>query len=118
MKLKATTRWTTREGKVRRIRLYSAWANMRGRIAGWQECGSGGKMWKDFPCFFTGWKEFREWSIKNGYSKERCSLDRKDNYPGYGPDVCEWVTVAQNSSKSHGRKQGKNGCKCFKCRKV
>ena len=93
---RALTEWTTKDGKVRRIRLYARWQALRARVKGSQLSKNGRSYWKGLPINFRDWAHFREWSLANGYSKEKCSLDRLDSKKGYSPDNCEWVTVAEN----------------------
>ncbi len=97
--VRSVTEWRTRDGKKRRVRLYSAWVNMKGRLSGRIRAGDGSSPWTGLHCGFTDWPSFRAWSLANGYSKTNNSLDR---YPfpsdGYGPDRCRWITVAENTA--------------------
>lgn len=100
MRTRLTT-WRTRGGKTRRLRLYGAWKNLRGRISGRLYAGNGKRAWAGLECAFRDWEHFRSWAIANGYSKARCSLDRIDPARGYGPDNCQWLTVAENALKQN-----------------
>jgi len=46
------------------------------------------KEWHDREAFFA-------WALANGYS-EKLELDRIDNYKGYEPENCRWVTHLVN----------------------
>ena len=94
-----TVGWQTKSGKLRRIRLYMSWHNLRARVNGTRCAGNGSRPWAGLPNNFTGWREFRAWAIANGYSKVRNSLDRKDASQGYGPDNCQWLSVEENTRK-------------------
>ncbi len=95
--LRSLTDWTTRAGKRRRVRLYGAWNNMHGRLSGRLHAGDGSRPWAGKRCLFTDFHHFRAWSIANGYSRVRCSLDRFFDFEDYGPDTCRWVTRVQNT---------------------
>ncbi len=45
--------------------------------------------WRD------SFKEFFEWSIKNGYA-ENLEIDRIDNDSGYSPENCRYITKSEN----------------------
>lgn len=80
-------------------RLYRIWSNMKTRCfnpntnrhhiyldRGISICDE----WKhDFNTFY-------EWSMCNGYTDE-LTLDRKNNYLGYSPDNCRWVSYRTQS---------------------
>jgi len=47
----------------------------------------------------VGWKnfaEFREWAVKNGFSKLTNSPDRQDILKGYTPDNVKFVIPSHN----------------------
>lgn len=71
---------------------------MRGRISGRLHAGDGSRPWVGKKCLFRDWPHFRAWSIANGYSGTRCSLDRFFDFDDYGPDSCRWLTRAQNTA--------------------
>lgn len=41
-------------------------------------------------------QSFNDWAIDNGYDKT-LTIDRIDNYDGYKPENCRWVTKSENS---------------------
>jgi len=96
--LRSVTRWTTRSGKRRSVRLYRAWESMQNRVAGRARAGNGSCPWRGLPVAWKTWPEFRAWALSAGYSKARNSLDRIDSRKGYGPDNCRWTTVAENTA--------------------
>lgn len=79
-------------------RLYSIWIGMHSR------CGNPNN--KDFIIYggrgitvCSEWSEFLpfyEWSISHGYEDD-LTIDRIDNYKGYSPSNCRWVTRADNN---------------------
>jgi hypothetical protein len=97
--LRSVTEWTTREGRVRRIRLYMSWRNLNSRIQGHVTTGRGGlPIWAGLECDFKDWADFRTWALANGYSRIRCSLDRERSQFGYIKTNLRWVTPLQNST--------------------
>lgn len=48
------------------------------------------KEWENDP------QSFNDWAIDNGY-EATLTIDRIDNYKGYSPDNCRWVTKSFNS---------------------
>lgn len=51
------------------------------------------KEWEDTD---EGLINFYNWSIENGY-EDGLQLDRYDNYKGYSPENCRWVTISMNN---------------------
>ncbi len=96
MKLKARTRWTTKDGKTRYIRLFQAWHNMRNRVAG--NIGHD-EYWTGLSITWKTFFDFRQWALNNGY-KKGLTLERKDRELGYSPDNCEWITRAENCRRA------------------
>lgn len=47
--------------------------------------------------WINSWDLFRDWSLKNGYSKG-LHIDRIDNSKGYSPNNCRWVTCKVNQN--------------------
>ena len=101
MRVRSITEWRTRDGKRRRIRLFAAWQNMRGRCAGRLHAGNGARPWKGLQIAWRDFAEFRTWALANGYSRMLCSLDRRNPSLHYGPDNCRWLTRADNTRWMH-----------------
>jgi len=96
------TEWRTRGGRKRRIRLYAAWVNMHSRVRGNIKTGNtDAPIWLGIEIQWKTFSDFREWALKNGYSRKRNSLDRLDPMIGYTESNCEWVTVEENSRRSY-----------------
>ena len=89
-------KWKTRDGRTRTVRLFKAWKNMTSRVRGVNHDGRGNRRWAGLAIEFDSWPNFREWALRNGYSKTHCSLDRIDSTKGYSPSNCRWVTKADN----------------------
>lgn len=104
MRLRAVTEWTTSAGRRRRIRLFGAWQNLQLRLSGSARAGNGSNHWKGKGCDWASFSEFRAWSLSNGYSRLKCSLDRRDPMLGYGPNNCRWLTRSENT-------QHQNACR-------
>ena len=101
------TEWISkRTGRRRRLRLYRAWHHLNGRVAGTRLSSGGRSYWKDLPIDFAGWDHFRQWSLDNGYCRERCSLDRINSALGYSPSNCRWVTVSENARHANQTRWG------------
>ena len=49
------------------------------------------ELWETNP------QAFNDWAIDNGYT-DNLTIDRIDNYRGYSPDNCRWVTKEFNSA--------------------
>lgn len=105
--------WVTRDGKRRRIRLYEAWCNLRGRLAGGKSVRP--YYWNGLPNEFYSWERFREWAIKAGYRKGM-TLDRINPYLGYTPDNCQWLTNSEHAHKTNAKRH-ETGCPCEHCRR-
>ena len=89
----------------RPTQLYSRWMSMNGR------CRDKGHTKHKFyggrgVTVCQEWREsfdaFRTWAINNGFKKD-LSLDRVDADTGYGPDNCQWITLAENRAKRRPR---------------
>ena len=99
MKLRTLRTYRCRSGK-RFVRLYRAWGNMRGRASGRICNGSGNPTWAGMQVEWQTFDEFRTWALANGYSKLRCSLDRRHPDEGYTSKNCRWLTVYENSMRA------------------
>lgn len=56
-----------------------------------------------------GFYNFFNWAMENGYDEEapkgECTLDRINNYKGYSPDNCRWISIEeQNKNKRNPHK--------------
>ena len=77
-----------------KTRLYMIWWSMKSR------CNNDNikvrRVYKDRGITYTKeWQEFvdfKSWAIQNGYD-DNLSLDRINNYKGYEPDNCRFVTL-------------------------
>ena len=96
-----TKGWTDKQGKYRRIYLYGVWLTLKSRCLSTTD--------KDYRYYgergvgiclsWLRFDTFRAWSVENGY-RRGLTIDRRDNYKGYEPDNCRWVTQAeQNRNK-------------------
>lgn len=89
-----------------KTRLYNIWSNMKER------CGNpnntfyynyGKKGIKVCDEWEFNYKEFKKWSIENGYT-DLLTIDRIDNNKGYYPNNCRWTdykTQENNTSRNH-----------------
>ena len=85
-----------------RTRLYRIWTGMKNRCSNpnsvefkWYG-GRGISICQEWLDDFT---PFRDWAMANGY-KSHLSIDRVDNDGNYRPSNCQWITVAENTSKA------------------
>lgn len=102
MRLRTIRTYRCRSGK-RFVRLYKAWHNMQERVRGVKRNGSGKQAWLGLEVEWQTFEEFRTWALANGYSRERCSLDRLNTSEGYTSANCRWLTVRENSRRAlHG----------------
>ena len=86
-------------------RLYGVWRGMKQRCyydkhVNYKNYGGRGidvcSEWKD------SFEVFYNWSIDNGY-KKGLEIDRIDNYKGYSPDNCRYVTREENNNNKRGK---------------
>ena len=91
--------------KVSSERLHNIWAAMKQRCynpnnVSYKNYGGKGvcvcEEWKD------SYKNFREWSLSNGYSDE-LTIDRKDFNGDYEPSNCRWISLEENNKESFDR---------------
>lgn len=80
-------------------RLYRIWNTMKNRcqnpkVHNYFRYGERGinvcPDWQEFTPFY-------EWSMANGY-QENLTLDRIDNFKGYSPENCRWVTMKEQQN--------------------
>lgn len=45
---------------------------------------------------------FQKWALAHGYA-DNLTIDRIDNYKGYSPDNCQWITIQEQ--QHHRRKK-------------
>lgn len=101
----ATIRRNTTHGQSK-TRLFSIWSSMRERCSNknlkaykWY----GGRGITVCPEWNESFENFKDWSMKNGYS-ESLSIDRINNDGNYEPNNCRWVGAkeqARNSRNNH-----------------
>lgn len=85
--------------KKNHTKLYYVWKEMR-----WRCHHSQNKSYKYYGgrgvhvCdeWRYDYSNFRRWALINGY-KEGLTIDRIDNYSGYHPNNCRWVTQSVNN---------------------
>ena len=109
MKVRRTSWISKRTGRSRAIRLFRAWARLNERVRGTHLSSGGKSYWLGLPVDFESWDHFRQWSLDNGYCRERCSLDRIDPSLGYSPSNCRWVTRAENARHANQTRWGYTG---------
>lgn len=90
--------WDKSTGKVKKLRLYSTWANM------WNRCNLPSH--KSFKWYggrgitvceeWKSYDNFHEWAMENGYSEDM-TLDRVNSSGNYSPDNCRWVDTKTQS---------------------
>lgn len=83
-------------GKTK-TRLYNIWRGIKKRcysIDNKDYKNYGGRGIKICDEWLKNFKEFYDWSMKNGYSCE-LSIDRIDNDEGYSPNNCRWATAKE-----------------------
>ncbi len=92
-----------------KTKLFYIWQNMKQRCSNkknktYQYYGKKGitvcKEW------LNNFKVFKKWALENGYS-EGLSIDRIDNDGNYEPSNCQWLTLAENTSKARKIKKTK-----------
>lgn len=111
MKLRTQTDWVTATGKTRRIRLFEAWRNMKGRCRGGKSKDRG-KYW-NVECQFDSWTGFRTWALSAGY-RLGMELDREDSLKPYDRDNCRWILRRDHLAKT--LKAHKADCRCPFCK--
>lgn len=82
-------------------RLYTIWKNMHDRCTNPAHIAY--ERYKGLT-IYGGWDTygpFVEWALANGYTNE-LTIDRRDNWRGYHPDNCRWVTMkVQNRNRKN-----------------
>ena len=93
-----------------KTRIYNIWKRMRQRCnlvthpAYAHYGGAGITVCEEWNNSKTGFINFYNWSMANGYSEElfesgrgKYSLDRIDGSKGYSPDNCRWATAVEQA---------------------
>jgi hypothetical protein len=93
----ATSRARTTHG-MSRDAIYNRWCSMKQRCND-TNSGSyamyGGRGIKVCDEWNNSFEKFYEWSIESGF-RDSLEIDRIDNYTGYEPSNCRWVTCSEN----------------------
>lgn len=97
--LRTVKTYRCRSGK-RFVRLYRSWCNMQDRVKGVKKSGCGEPIWRGLEVEWPTFEAFRAWALAHGYSKSRCSLDRRRAAEGYTARNCRWLTVRENSMRA------------------
>ncbi len=93
-------------------RLYGVWSGMKQccyytKHVNYKNYGGRGisicSEWK------TNFEVFYNWSVANGY-EQGLEIDRIDNYKGYSPDNCRYVTREENNNNKRGKNDNRD-CK-------
>lgn len=83
-----------------KTKMYTKWALMKNRCTNKNYTSYhnyGGRGITVCDEWMKSFHNFKNWSLKNGYSDD-LQLDRRDNEKGYSPDNCRYVTVKQNGN--------------------
>ena len=101
--LLAKRRYKHGESNRNLTRLYNLWLNMKRRCDNPDHTKYkyyGGKGISVCDEWRGNYSAFKSWAILNGY-QDNLSIDRINNNGNYEPNNCQWITMSENSIKSH-----------------
>lgn len=87
--------------RKKKDRLYSIWSGMKYRCYNKNNSAYkwyGAKGITVCEDWFLNYECFKDWSLNNGYN-DNLTIDRIDNYKGYSPENCQWITNEENAKK-------------------
>jgi hypothetical protein len=91
--------YTTKDGRIERIRLRSIFGKMRSRCykpSVWGYKNYGGRGIRICDEWYSSTKTFVEWAQQSGYQLG-LQIDRIDNNGNYEPSNCRWVDAKTNN---------------------
>ena len=92
--------------KQQNYRLYYIWDGMKQRCNNPNNHsfqGYGGRGIRVCEEWLNDFAAFQTWALAHGYADD-LTIDRIDNYKGYSPDNCQWITIQEQ--QHHRRKKG------------